>query len=243
MMKQIDTTAANKPQSDWDKRDQDANRQHHYDNLDEEEVEVIRPSIPSIIPLKRSSRHADDRYSGNSSSPLDDDGDDSSEISLSSLVSEVTLMTFSEEKAAMLKSEFLSRVQLETRTRPLSREEKVALLTEIQADQDKKFKTEIQRQESKRSIERQGAKTKHEFFERLNALRVNNEEEREDGDQQQEEQGGGNCQNVIFIHDEEHTPDRRSYLAKRRASLKRRQSVSSGEESGSIIILILSRVL
>jgi len=145
-------------------------KQHHgannrpANNIVEEE-EIIRPSIPSIIPLKN---HNDIR----NTSSLPNEGDDSSGCSISSLISEVTLMTFSEEKATMLKSEFLSRMQQESHTRPLSRDEKMALLTEIQADQDKKFKLEMQRQETKRSIKREGERTRHEFFDRLNALRV-----------------------------------------------------------------------
>ena len=148
-------------------------KQHHGANNrpanniveENEEEEIIRPSIPSIIPLEN---HNDIR----NTSSLPNEGDDSSGCSISSLISEVTLMTFSEEKATMLKSEFLSRMQQESHTRPLSRDEKMALLTEIQADQDKKFKLEMQRQETKRSIKREGERTRHEFFDRLNALRV-----------------------------------------------------------------------
>lgn len=136
-----------------------------YNSIDEggEEEEAIRPSIPSVVPLTSST-----------SSLVKEGGDDSSGCSISSLISEVTLMTFSEEKAAMLRSEFLSRVQQESHTRPLSRDEKLALLGEIQADQDKKFKVEMQRQETKRSMTKEGERTRHEFFDRLKALRVNN---------------------------------------------------------------------
>ena len=141
-----------------------------YNNSEEgEEEEVIRPSIPSVIPL---SNHG--VVIGNTSSLHNEGGEESSGCSSSSLISEVTLMTFSEEKAAMLRSEFLSRVEQESHTRPLSRDEKLALLAEIQADQDKKFKVEMQRQETKRSMVKEGERTRHEFFDRLNALRVNN---------------------------------------------------------------------
>ena len=142
---------------------------NYYNNIEQgEEEEAIRPSIPSVVPL---TNHGD--IIGSTSSRPNEEGDDSSGCSLSSLISEVTLMTFSEEKAAMLRSEFLSRVQQDSHTRPLSRDEKLALLAEIQADQDQKFKVEMQRQETKRSMKKEGQRTRHEFFDRLNALRVN----------------------------------------------------------------------
>lgn len=157
---------------------------HSYDTveIDENKEESRRPSIPSFVPLKNHGRHLsdDDNMGYNASAPLDD-GDDFSRCSFSSLISELTLMTFSEEKAAMLKSEFLSRLQ----TRQLSMEEKMALLNEIQSDQERKFKMEMQRQEKKRSMER----TRHEFFDRLNALRVRM---CRDGDQQQPQMEGQN---------------------------------------------------
>lgn len=132
----------------------------------EEEEEAIRLSIPSVIPVNHAVATAN---STSSSQP--NEGDDSS---ANSLISEVTLMTFSEEKAAMLKSEFISRVEQHSHTRQLTRDEKLALLAEIRADQDEKFKVEMRRQETKRDMKREGKRTRHEFFERLNALRVNN---------------------------------------------------------------------
>lgn len=133
-----------------------------YDIEEKEDENLRRPSIPSIVPKMNHSNHSQ-----------------SSDCSLSSLVSELTLMTFSEEKAAMLKSEFLSRVQQDSHTRSLSKKEKMTLLMEIQTDQERKIKVEMQRQEKKRSMDRKGERTRHEFFERLNALRVDMEAIRE----------------------------------------------------------------
>ena len=167
----------------------------HDDDGDCDEYEPIRPSIPTIIPLRgghgssgarlHSRQHqglGDDNIDGignNSSNNnnedcehAEEDDDQETVSSKSSLISEVTLMTFSEEKAAMLKSEFLSRVQQSSHTRPLSTDEKMELLREIQADQDRKFKVEIQRQEIKANNMRREERSREEFFERLNSLRV-----------------------------------------------------------------------
>ncbi len=169
-----------------------------YNNIEEgEEEEAIRPSIPSVVPLPNHSEII------NSTSSLPK-GDDSSDCSISSLISEVTLMTFSEEKAAMLRSEFLSRVQQESHTRPLSRDEKLALLAEIQADQDKKFKVEMQRQETKRSMKKEGERTRHEFFDRLNALRVNNSFDGQSNNYQRQQMEGYQ----IDDSERESSPDR-----------------------------------
>lgn len=164
-----------------------------------DEYEPIRPSIPTIIPLRgghgssgarlhQSRQHHQDVDNidgivNNSSNnnineecqqqQIEEDEDDQETVSSkSSLISEVTLMTFSEEKAAMLKSEFLSRVQQTSHTRPLSTDEKMELLREIQADQDRKFKVQIQRQEIRANNMRREERSRVEFFERLNSLRV-----------------------------------------------------------------------
>ena len=144
-----------------------ADNQPEYDMKvdEEEEEEAIRLSIPSVIPVNPAIATA------NTTSSQPNEGDDSS---TNSLISEVTLMTFSEEKAAMLKSEFISRVEQHSHTRQLTTDEKLALLAEIRADQEKKFKVEMRRQETKRDMKREGKRTRHEFFERLSALRVNN---------------------------------------------------------------------
>ena len=150
---------------------------------EEKEEEAIRLSIPSVIPVNPAVATAN---STSSSQP--NEGDDSS---TNSLISEVTLMTFSEEKAAMLKSEFISRVEQHSHTRTLTRDEKLALLAEIRADQDKKFKVEMRRQETKRDMKREGERTRHEFFERLSALRVNNIGVQSVQQQQQQQQVEG----------------------------------------------------
>jgi hypothetical protein len=172
----------------------------HHDHGSDCDGEPIRPSIPTIIPLRGhgsssgrlQSRHhhrgdGDDGIGNNSSNNEEDcqqqieEDDQNSVSSKSSLISEVTLMTFSEEKAAMLKSEFLSRVQQSSHTRPLSTDEKMELLREIQADQDRKFKVEIQRQEIRANNMRREERSREEFFERLNSLRVGGDHHRRGG--------------------------------------------------------------
>ena len=243
--------ASSHPMVEECKQDPGATTQQDYKIEEDEEEEAIRPSIPSIIPLKS---HDDAR--ANSSS-----GDDCSEaLSVSSLISEVTLMTFSEEKAAMLRSEFISRVEQDSHTRPLSRDEKLALLSEIQADQDKKFKVEMQRQETKRNMKREGEKTRHEFFERLNALRVNNGIDMKTVVQQQQQQmerdqidtseytstsesGGGGGQEEVNsgdsgTQDEEKKKERQGPC--RRASMMRRYRRASGLSSSGKKIWLIS---
>jgi len=241
------------------------NKQHpeakdHYYDIEAKEEEIRRPSIPSIVPLKNHGHHPSDDGDivNNTSAPIDD-GDDLSRCSFSSgsLISELTLMTFSEEKAAMLKSEFLSRVQQDSHTRQLSKEEKMALLIEIQAEQDRKFKMEMQRQEKKRSMTREGERTRHEFFERLNALRVGMGRDGEHHHHQQMEgsnhniserdsspdhqaggrgygQDGGVMSDSGAEHEEkqkgQQPPCRRAYMTRRRSGLnQRRSTLDSGE--------------
>ena len=78
------------------------------------------------------------------------DGDNES-LSGSSLVSEVTMMTYSKERANMIKEEFFVRIRQETKS--LTLQEKKALLEEIQDEQDEKFRRQIKIEKEKRKEE------------------------------------------------------------------------------------------
>ena len=101
-------------------------------------------------------------------------GDDAS---AHSVVSEVTLVTHSEEMATSIREEFLRRLAGDGDT---SQEEREALLLEIQRDQEQRFRLrkdeakENEAKERRRRLERRRASVeeKTDFFDRLNALRL-----------------------------------------------------------------------
>jgi len=111
------------------------------------------------------------------------DGDNES-LSGSSLVSEVTMMTYSKERANMIKEEFFVRIRQETKS--LTLQEKKALLEEIQDEQDEKFRRQIKIEKEKRKEEERQKMMANEqkeaqaaVFENLYQLRLQKQEENE----------------------------------------------------------------
>ena len=133
---------------------EDKARRQRQDEEDEAQYQAIRrPSIPTSIHQRISAldKYLDDDYSSTRSNNNFDYEDQS-------VVSEVTLMTYSDEKANLIKEEFFKRMKRQT-NKTLTLDEKKALLIEIQQDaegiflsrhaeiqQQKKRQTDIQKQ-------------------------------------------------------------------------------------------------
>jgi len=99
-----------------------------------------------------------------------------------SFVSECSLMTYSEEKAELVKEAFFQRLRQcnNIDIRALSIEQKEALLRQVQSEQEEIF-TKRKREERRK---RRNDAEKRDFFDRLNSLRLKEE-------QQQQQYGNG----------------------------------------------------
>mmetsp|Transcript_11631 Transcript_11631/g.25495 ORF Transcript_11631/g.25495 Transcript_11631/m.25495 type:complete len:470 (-) Transcript_11631:434-1843(-) len=89
-----------------------------------------------------------------------------------SVVSEVTMMTYSDEKAEMIKKEFLRRIKQQTKR--LTLPEKQSLLSEILAEQEVKFKQ--QKEDQKQKKVQMDATDRSGFFEKRLLQSDDNEE-------------------------------------------------------------------
>ena len=98
-------------------------------------------------------------------------------LDTASIASEVTLMTYSDEKAKCIKEEFFKR--MEQQTCKLSIEEKEALLREVQLEQEEKFERLKEIADDEQQQKQQQKKKKNspledfferDFFERLDAF-------------------------------------------------------------------------
>lgn len=126
----------------------DMERRQRQEEDDEAHYQAIRrPSIPTSIHQKISAldKYLDDDYSSTRSNNFDYEDQ--------SVVSEVTLMTYSDEKANLIKEEFFKRMKRQTKT--LTLDEKKALLMEIQQDAEEIFLSrhaEAQQQKKLRTV-------------------------------------------------------------------------------------------
>jgi len=108
-------------------------------------------------------------------------GSDNFSMAGDSLVSEVTMMTYSDEKAAMIKEEFLRRLN---DNKSYTLKEKAALLREIQEDQYKRFRNQEELEKLRKKAQEEGARLReqeeqrrqevgiNDFFKSLNRLRL-----------------------------------------------------------------------
>lgn len=84
------------------------------------------------------------------------------EIDAISVVSEVTMMTYTDEKTSMIKEMFFQRIREQSKSRVLTFEEKEKILRDIKIEQDETF----------RRLREENNSLGHDLLERLNALKL-----------------------------------------------------------------------